>query len=408
MSSFLDKFTESNYQSTRIQEPPEIKTTNDRKRLTRYIALFFTVIAVTSGFALWRSLKNQVKVIDFSGWTLEDVKVWAAANDVSLHIDFAYDNVHDKDSIIEQSPSSNAKLRKDEYLELLVSSGPDPDEVVNFILEEHATIAEVQKLIDEKKLMNVTLEFTHHASVPINSVINVEYDKCQPQGFRRKDKATVYVSLGPYPRDLRMPSFVGLTKEEAAGWRDSMEFVVDFQYEYVYSEVPPGIIIQQDILPDEKISRDTVVTFKVSKGLQVLMPDYKKTNRSTFDEIDPGSLLVIAVDQYSDSVPYGHYIGQSVPAGTDLTASTNQRVYVYYSLGKPFIEDLIGYTENMIAPYFFNEFTAKGANITYTVRYDEKAQAPYGTIAKISKRMEFLSLNDHVDIIVSKNRNYGE
>lgn len=135
MSSFLDKFTESNYQSTRIQEPPEIKTTNDRKRLTRYIALFFTVIAVTSGFALWRSLKNQVKVIDFSGWTLEDVKVWAAANDVSLHIDFAYDNVHDKDSIIEQSPSSNAKLRKDEYLELLVSSGPDPDEVVNFILK---------------------------------------------------------------------------------------------------------------------------------------------------------------------------------------------------------------------------------------------------------------------------------
>ena len=137
------------------------------------------------------------------------------------------------------------------------------------------------------------------------------------------------------------------------------------------------------------------------------MPDYKKTNRSTFDEIDPGSLLVIAVDQH-DSVPYGHYIRQSVPAGSDITASTNQRVYVYYSPGKPFIEDLIGYTENMIAPYFFNEFTAKGAKYYIHCPLRRKAQAPYGTIAKISKRMEFLRINDHVEIIVSKNRNYGD
>lgn len=411
MSNFLDNFSEGRYQNNPIQMSPDsddIKILTNRKKIIRYLAITFTVIAIISGFSVWGLAKRQVRVIDFTGWPLEDAKVWAVNNNILLRIDLAYDNLLKKDTIIEQSPSSNAKLRKSESIELLVSAGPDPDEVVNFVVEEHATIAQVQEIIAENKLMNVKTEFTHDESVPQYSVIYVEYDKCQPQGFRRKDKATVYVSLGTYPQDLRMSNFVGLTKEEAIEWRDLNEFVVDFKFEYVYSGIPPGVIVKQDILPDEKLSRDTVVTFFVSKGQQILMPDYKKTNRSDFSLINTNGLLVTAVDQYSDTVPYGRFISQSVRGGSDVTASTNQQVFVYYSLGKPFIEDLVGYSENMIAPYFFNEFIAKGANIKYTVRYDEKAQAPYGTVAQISKRMEFLSLNDRVKIIVSKNREYGD
>lgn len=412
MNSFLDKFSETNYQgnpSQKLNSYDEAVVLTNRKKITRHLILAIGIVALVLGLCLWSPWRaKRVMLVDFTGWLLEDVTAWAETNQIRLLVKTTYEDTHEKDLVIQQSLASNTMLRRNDFLELLISAGPDPDEVVGFIVPKNASINQVEQLIKEKKLLNVRFDYIHDATIPQQSVVYVEYDKSEAKDFRRKDKAIVYVSLGPFPQDLKMPSFVGLSREEVMDWRDANEFVVEFKFVEVYSLVTPGVIVQQDITPGETLSKDTVVTFTVSKGQQILTPNYGGSIRSEFDLIDSASLSVLAIDCYSDTVPYGSFIRQSIPAGTDVTGSVSKPLYVYYSIGKPFIEDLIGYSENRIAPYFFNEFKAKGANIEYIIRYDKNAQAPYGTVAKISKRMEFLSLDDRVEIIVSKNRGYGD
>jgi hypothetical protein len=58
------------------------------------------------------------------------------------------------------------------------------------------------------------------------------------------------------------------------------------------------------------------------------------------------NLPVISKQVYNDTVPYGGFISQSIPAGTQYFAKdTIPDIMAVYSLGRVYIKDLKGQTE---------------------------------------------------------------
>jgi serine/threonine-protein kinase len=107
--------------------------------------------------------------------------------------------------------------------------------------------------------------------------------------------------------------------------------------------------------------------------------------------------------RYSDTVPYGGLISQSVKPGGYVTQEKN-RVTLVYSAGKPYIGNLVGRAENEL-PAIFYDFTQMGASITYEITYVDVADPtmfPKGTVVAVSKSNEYISMNEVIQIQVSK------
>ena len=110
-------------------------------------------------------------------------------------------------------------------------------------------------------------------------------------------------------------------------------------------------------------------------------------------------LEVTVLRRFSTSVAFGRLISQSVPAGTELTG-TGHEVTVTYSLGRPYLDNLTGQSESVLAEYFYN-FTSQGADITYNIRYVNHYQ-PRGTIVGMSRYAQFMGLSANIRIDVSR------
>ena len=109
-------------------------------------------------------------------------------------------------------------------------------------------------------------------------------------------------------------------------------------------------------------------------------------------------LTVMVLKRYSDTVRYGGVISQSEPAGTELIGDTAQ-VTVIYSLGRPYLEDLRGQSQSILAQYFY-DYSSQGAFIDYQVIYLDSS-APKGEIIYMSQYSQPLGLYDSIVIGVS-------
>ena len=128
------------------------------------------------------------------------------------------------------------------------------------------------------------------------------------------------------------------------------------------------------------------------------MPDFSTISKNDAASTVPG-LQVNVRTQYSTRVAFGGLISQSIRSGTVLFAD-DAVVQVVYSIGRPFIDDIIGKAERDLAEYFYG-FSARGANITYNVTRVDSSERR-GTVVWASKNAEPLRMTDHIEIHVSR------
>ncbi|MCL1853702.1 MAG: PASTA domain-containing protein, partial [Peptococcaceae bacterium] len=214
--------------------------------------------------------------------------------------------------------------------------------------------------------------------------------------YTRKDGLLIYMSKGPFEANITVPDFAEKAKAEAEAW------VQQNKLEALYTEqpsdkVPPGFIISQDPEPGVKIAQSTPITFIVSTGKAVIVPNFSQMTQE--EAMAQEDLSVTVRTQYSGTVAYGRLISQSVPAGRQLSDEL-ARVTVIYSEGRPYIDDLVGKSEKELPAYFY-EFTGKGAAITHSVVYVDSSE-PKGQVVWASLYSQFVEMNAHVEIRVSK------
>jgi len=155
--------------------------------------------------------------------------------------------------------------------------------------------------------------------------------------------------------------------------------------------------VAQSAAEGSRIARGDEVVVTVSQGMSIIVPNFSTISFEY--AADQRGLEVLVQRRYSESVAFGRLISQSIPAGTELIGEEHQ-ITVIYSLGRPYIDNLVGQRESDLAEYFYG-FTSRGANITYRIFYVDSYR-PRGEIVRMSRYAQFLSLNAHVEISVSR------
>jgi len=216
--------------------------------------------------------------------------------------------------------------------------------------------------------------------------------------YTRQDSLIVYMSRGVevFEANITVPSFVNKSRDEAEYFAEENELEVIFT-EKASDTVPMGFIVSQSVPKGTKIAKHSKISFVVSLGKAVTVPDF---DTLTMDEaMTHPNLAVTVKTKYSGSLSYGRVISQSEPTGKELTGDMPP-VTVVYSIGKPYIDNLIGTSEKELAAYFY-DFKSKGADISYTVTYVDSYE-PKGQIVDMSKYSEFVSMTESVRIKVSR------
>lgn len=347
---------------------------------------------------------TMVKMEDFTGKDVAEIKTWCSANKLHFIEDKVFDMDTKADFVISQSVQSGLTIAPGSTVRAVVSRGADPEEQIMVPDLSAMKAPEIQRWVSENQLSNTSVKEEFSEEVTAGNVIRYEFSTVtvDREHFTRKDGLTVYVSKGPdVASGISMPSIVGKSLSECAQWVSSNG--VKAVYVKVFSDtVIEGEIVSQSAKVKSTVHKGDEITFEISAGKGIAVPDFSKVPMADASEKYP-ALTVTVLKQYSKDTEYGGFLSQSVSAGTKLFEDNNA-VTVCYSEGKPFIPNLIGMNESEL-PALFYDFAQKGANIVYSVKYVDSAEAK-GTIVSASRFSEFVSLKENIFIEVSNGKLY--
>ena len=347
---------------------------------------------------------THVKLPDFKGKELAEARTWATENKVTLKIDQKYDLKNEANRIISQQVASGKNIKKGSNLEVKASLGPDPEE--KLVLPDFMTMSkkEAEKWVKENQTTNLSLidqysETEENGKALRFEIVNKDVSK---ENYKRKDKANVYYSKGKetFEKNISVPDFSKKTKADVENWAKTNEIDVTYE-EDSSAEISLDGIISQSIPKDQKIAKKESMSVKVSLGKGFVIPNFADYTVETAQNAVEG-VSVQAKSVFSETVPYGQMVSQSIEAGTELTSKDELKVIVYYSAGRPYLKDLRGNTvEGDLQKFFFDEFQSKGAAIDYTIRYVDSAE-PKGTVVDMSTFSQYIPLEYTATIDISK------
>lgn len=385
-------------------EPLEVDPGYKKKRRKKIILA--TVIGLIAAVSIYFILVNNsvTTMPNFENSSKQDVILWANRYKIHVIYDELYSLDVDEDMIIKQSVEAEEKIKKGSSLNISVSLGADPDEQVSIPEFETMSAQEIDAWIKDQKMRYITLESVFSKEVEKDKFIDfVITDKdVTKEKFLRKNKATLRVSKGPevYEKNISVPDFKGKSTSEIEMWKTEKEIVSKFVFEEVYDDkIVEGEVLSQSVSSGEKIAKDDVITFTVSKGRAQKVPNYASSELSTFDTINSNGATVLNKEIYSMNIAYGSFISQSIAPGTILNDNPEAVVIVYYSIGKPYLKDLIGQSEGDLPSYFY-DFKGKGAAITYSVNRVSSCETK-GTVVDASANNEYVGISSHINVYIS-------
>ncbi len=425
MNDFLNKFSNDNYnkdtkvethtketESNTIKEAieekkaiksveheTEIDTTYNKTKTIRYvvIALTIIIIAVIALF-IFRNL-NQVTVKNLVEGNLSDAKSWALKNSVELDVESIYNLEYSENIIISQDEKEGTKIQKGSILYIKVSKGADPNEKIELPKFEDMTTTDINNWIFKNKI-NAYVLTEYDDKVENGKFIKIEFSNkdINESNYIRKENMTIYMSKGSESlnKNITVPNFKDKSKTEVETWATNNSITITYK-EVGSDTVLQGLVLSQSVEEGTKISKSDTIRIEISLGKPSIVPNFNNILKE--DAAALVELQVTVKATYHATIPYGKLISQSKSTGTRLYGE-DKRVDVVYSLGRPYIDDLVG-TEEKTLPEYFYQFQSKGANITYVTTYVDASEEK-GKVVAVSLKNEYMNLKTEVKIQVSK------
>lgn len=385
-------------------EETEFDPTYKKKQQKKYLIIgLLSVLAVAViGFTYYQL--THVKVPDFKNEEVANVRTWGNDEGVKINVKQEYDFETETNSVISQSVAADKKIRKGKTLEIVSSLGPDPEEKIS--LPDFAKMDKTAATdwIAENKAENVTLIENYDDKLKKGVFIKQEFANkdLKAEDYARKDRLMVYYSKGKevFEKNIDVLDFKGKPVADVEEWAKKNEAKLKIVKDFSQT-VAEGTVISQEMAKGQKIAKDQEFIVHVSKGKAIEVPDYSQYTMEEATGLE-ANIPVVVKSMYSESVPYGQFISQSVEAGKQYNETDNiPTVKVVYSEGRPYIRDLRGSTnEGELAKLFFDEFESKGANIYYEVYYCDSS-APKGQVVEMSTYGQFISMGSTVWIGIS-------
>ncbi|MCL2525752.1 MAG: PASTA domain-containing protein [Coriobacteriia bacterium] len=415
MSDFLRQFEEkSDPLESETKDEPKVKGRRaiaktahktrrdkgyDKKKIVRYLAIASSVAAVCLlAFGIFY-FSQRVELRDFVGSNVTEARTWAIQNRITIEERAVYSLDYDSDIVVSQDRAPDSKINRGSVLRLEVSRGPDMTEHVELPDFASMRTAEVRQWRQDVRAINSSIVEEYSTEVEQTHFIRLEFTNVavNADNYTRADGLLIYMSKGKevFEANITVPDFLDRSPEEARQWarENGIELTIE---EDSHDSVMAGHISAQSIAAGQRLARHDEMTITLSLGRAIIVPNF---SRIPADEASYPGLDIVLHRRFNTSVAFGRLISQSISAGTELTGD-GHRITLVYSLGRPYIENLIGEPESRLAEYF-HVFRAGGASITYTTTYVDSHE-PKGTIVGMSRFAQFVSMNENIRIQVSR------
>ncbi len=159
--------------------------------------------------------------------------------------------------IIRQNPPAGSSVQKNATIELVVSNGL-PTVGLRDVRDFNAQDAQ-RILQDDGFNVKVAKKYDN---APIDAV--VDQDPKAGTRLRKASIVTLIVSQGP--ESVKVPSFIGLTVDEATSLAKKNGIALDTSQRAAYPNAPSGQVAAQDLAPGTSVDRGATVHATVSNG----------------------------------------------------------------------------------------------------------------------------------------------
>ncbi len=360
MSDFLNKFKSDNEQNImddniNLDIDEEIVASDEEfLKKQRQKRLYFLLggigaLILAIGLFIWLSL---VRIPDFNNKNINYAKNWAQDMQININVEKEYDNVIDENMIIQQDLNPGSLVFKNKYLNLVVSQGADPEQEVSVPNLKGMHLNKVNEWIEANKLDNVTIESVSSKSIGEGFVISYDFDEnfVSRSNFKRKNSLVIKVSTGKQTakKNIIVPNFRVSDKYEVQIWAEENKVNI----EYIYQSHPKyekDQIIKQSVKKGKKIAKNSWISVWVSLGKGAKVPDFSKMSKENAQTYRGVNVNVKSV--FHPTKKYGKFIKQTIKPGTTLYSG--KKTTIYYSEGRPFIDDLKTYTRKQVDEYFY-------------------------------------------------------
>lgn len=384
-----------------FEEETEIDPTYQNKKKRKRLMFIGGAIAalLLVIFAVYQL--THVTIPDFVGKPVSELRAWGTKNGVDFTAEQAFNTSIDANMIVSQEAKGGSKVRKGSTVAIVVSKGADPEEVIALPDFSNLSASQAQSWIDENKASNLRMVKQFDEATPADQFMKLEITSSgvTASDYKRGDRAIVYYSRGPevLEKNIDVPDFAGKTKADVETWVRSNEIAMTYT-EQASNTIEANKVISQSITAGQKVAKKDKMEVVVSVGKGVTVPDFSQLSPDMAATV--AGLTPLVKYQFSTTTPYGYLISQSIESGAQLTEKDDKNIVLIYSQGEPYLKDLTGKNNSELQKYFFDEFQAKGADVTYVAYYVDSSQ-PKGTVVRQSAYEQIIPLTFEVWLGIS-------
>ena len=355
-------------------------------------AVIITIIILTSG---------KITVPNFYGWKRNDFMLWAGENGVLSQIDEQYNDNVESDLVYSQNPAEGTKIKKGDFVKVVISKGPDP--TIEFALPDlmNMTSTQIEQWAQENKMSKIRITGENSDTVPLGYVIEYEInDNTVIDKVKRDTPIYIVVSKGPEAvtqKDITIPDFrtMGVSETVIFAQENGLLLTIDKQYD---DYIPANSIISQSAAKDSILHQGDSIRITVSLGRKVTMISFKQFSRDEAPSAASQLGITYSIEERYSSSSKGRLIWQSIEEGTEI--KPDMHLELRYSLGSQiFIGNYVGSPKSSIEKWLLDE-NALGARATLNFTYTQNAADP-GTIIQQSIADTFIYRDKTIDVVVS-------
>ena len=311
-------------------------------------------------FALISS--SGAKAENFAGWKISDLQLWCSQNGIELKVEREFSDVTETDKIISADIAEGTRMRKGDFLSVVVSNGHDPSVIVPLPDLMNMTAEEINKWVNDNYLTKVRITTEYSSKVPEGRVIRFEVNDDSVVSDMRRD-SPVYIVISKKSaasETVTVIDLVGKPLDEANAF--AKENGIKLKIEKEYSEIyPVNTVIKQGSAPLETIYKGDELEIQVSLGKKIIIPNFSglSPTAAALKSAELGIQTEI-VNVYSSKAK-NTFVSQSISSGK--VYKHGDILTLKYSLGnKILIESFVGRSRGEF-DLWVSEQNEKGAKI---------------------------------------------
>lgn len=303
-----------------------------------------------------------ITVPDFSIMSKGEINVWIEDNNLmDTSVVYTYDDTVEKDKYIKHvykdDSVSDDYFKRSNGLTIYVSKGNTPP-LTNISVPDFngKTKTDVDTWASTNKIV-VNYTYQTSSTIPKDSVISqsIKAEVLINEG----DIINIVISSGV---EELVPDFSGQSKNDVMQWAVTNSVTVNYSYE-ISNTVSKDLVIRQT--PSAYSKKPNSISVVISLGKEIIVPDFSSIYMDNVEnEGTSVGLTVNIIKQYRNDKQYGAFISQSISKNTSIKEGGNTKIDVYYSLGKPYIENYIGLNQKEATEAIY-ALNTKGANLKY-------------------------------------------